>query len=143
VRFVPGVPRAFFIRLVTYVAGVVLVFALIGESGFAFVGEEMVNVAFLLVGASLLVCIQLTDREHFRSTPLDYLVMVFVLVIVVRSQIQADGLTTVPLADTAIRLAVVFYASEFLCRRQRVERAFLPLASIVALGILALRGLVF
>ncbi|MFK7886458.1 MAG: MraY family glycosyltransferase [Gammaproteobacteria bacterium] len=143
VRFIPGVARAFFIRLITYVTGVVLVFALIGQPGFAFAGQEVVNASFLLVGASLLVCIQLTDREHFRSTPLDYLVMIFVLVIVIRSQLQAENLTAAPLADTAIRLAVVFYASEFLCRRQRVERAFLPIASIAALALLAVRGLAF
>jgi UDP-GlcNAc:undecaprenyl-phosphate GlcNAc-1-phosphate transferase len=142
-RFAPLRVRRFVIRLGTYVAGVAMVFALTLSTDIELASNTAVNIGFLVVGASLLICIQFTDREHFQSTPLDFLVMVFVLVVVVSTQIQENTTSTAMLADTAIRLAVVFYASEFLCRRERAERALLPIGGVVALSVLALRGLVF
>lgn len=139
-RFLPGPLSDIGSRLSVYLAGVAAIFAFTWESQIPWLLSKHINGMFLLVGAMLLISIRLTDREQFRSTPLDFLVLVFVLAIVVATNIQGANPGRVQLADTAIRLSVFFYVSEFLCRADR-RSLFLPLCALVALSAMAVRGL--
>lgn len=141
VQFLPATARDVVGRLCVYLAGATAVLSLAGDARAGWPGSFWVNGFFLFTGASLFVCIQLVARDQFTSTPLDFLVLAFVLAVVLTAQFSNTTSVGVPLADTAIRLAVVFYASEFLGRQGRSERALLPFAASLAVIILAVRGL--
>ena len=138
-RLLPASAREVAYRLSIYVAGVAAVLSLTGGPRDGWPDAAWVNGAFLLTGASLFVCIQIAGPDQFKSTPLDFLVLAFVLAVVVGTQFSSQPQVGVPLSDTAIRLAVVFYVSEFLGRRGR--RSLLPWAAGLTLAILAARGL--
>ena len=70
-----------------------------------------------------------------------YLIVFFVLTVVAFTTVSSVSASRYQLADTAIRLAVFFYAGEFLSSRQKGTRPFLPVAAVVSLLILAARGL--
>lgn len=129
------------VRLSIYMAGVAAVFALREETQISGLTAGHVNILFLVVGAFLLISIRMTARERFRSTPLDFLVLIFVLVVVISTAMQAESATRLQLGDTTIRLAVFFYASEFLCRQERRQQLVLPLCAVLSMGIMAARGL--
>ncbi len=141
IQFLPASRRGLAQRLFVYLAGVGAVLALTSGPRPGWPDDMWVNGAFLLTGASLFVSIQIADGGQFKSTPLDFLVLAFVLAVVVSAQFSDQTPIGVPLADTAIRLAVVFYVSEFLGRREQGARSLLPWAAGAALAILALRGL--
>ncbi|MEM6639998.1 MAG: MraY family glycosyltransferase [Pseudomonadota bacterium] len=127
--------------LCIYLAGVAAVLALAGGGRPGLPGSFAVNTAFVAMGAALFITIQIAGRSEFKSTPLDFLVLAFVLAIVISAQFSNQPTIGVPLADTAIRLAVVFYVSEFLGKRRSETRALLPWAAVIMLGILAYRGM--
>lgn len=128
-------------RLSIYMAGVCAVFALIGDGRVPLIEPWHINALFLLVGVLMAVAIRLARREQFQTTPLDFLVLVFVVAVVVFTRLQTGAVGGFQVADSAIRLAVFFYASEFLCRQGRKTHMVLPLAAIASLSILAARGL--
>lgn len=140
-RLLPARMQGVAARLSVYMAGVAAVFALIGPSQFEALSHWHVNGLFLAVGALMAVAIRLARREQFRTTPLDFLVLVFVVAVVIFTNVQAESATRFQVADSAIRLAVFFYASEFLCRAGRTTPTVLPLAAVAGLSILAARGL--
>ncbi|MFK8016597.1 MAG: glycosyltransferase family 4 protein [Gammaproteobacteria bacterium] len=139
--FLPSRLRDVSARLSIYLAGVAAILAFVGESQIAGLESGHVNAVFLIVGAFLLGAIRMTGRDQFRTTPLDFLVVIFVLVVVIGASMQADSVTRFQLADTAIRLAVFFYASEFLCRPERPKSLILPICAVFSLSVLAGRGL--
>ena len=139
--FMPLAMRDVASRLSIYLAGVAAILTFIGESRIPGLQAWHVNAAFITVGAILLAAIRLTGRDQFRTTPLDFLVVIFLLVLVIGASLQKDSIARFELADTAIRLVVFFYASEFLCRPERPKSLFLPVCAVFSLSVLAGRGL--
>jgi UDP-GlcNAc:undecaprenyl-phosphate GlcNAc-1-phosphate transferase len=140
-RLLPSRLRDVASRLSIYLAGVAAIFAFTSQPQIPWLLSSHINGLFLIVGVFLLISIRMTAREQFRSTPLDFLVLVFVLAIVVATNMKGATAGPVELADTAIRLSVFFYVSEFLCRQERRKSLILPLSALVALCVLAARGL--
>ena len=140
-RLLPESASEFASRLSIYMAGVCGVYVLLGESRFEAVEYWHINAYMLALAAFLVVAIRLTRRTQFRTTPLDLLIMFFVITVVVISGVSAESAARYRLADAAIWLAVFFYSSEFLSSLDRERNRVLPYAAAVSLGILAARGL--
>ncbi len=122
---------------------------MLGEPRFGFVESWYLNAYMIVLAFCLIVAIRLTRREHFQTTPLDVLIICFVIVVVVATNMKGRSADSAILADTAIRLAVFFYVGEYLSSRQSdhpadresVSVQILPVAAMGAMTILAARGL--
>jgi UDP-GlcNAc:undecaprenyl-phosphate/decaprenyl-phosphate GlcNAc-1-phosphate transferase len=104
--------------------------ALIGNIGIIYFG--MVAVAVVLV-----VRYRMTDA--FAITPMDFLVILAMLSIGV---IPEDVRETYHLVPVVVKLVVLFYGAELVMKTMKTRWSPLPLSSLTALGIIALRGVV-
>ncbi|MFK8032485.1 MAG: glycosyltransferase family 4 protein [Gammaproteobacteria bacterium] len=128
-------------RVVIYITGIAAVYSLLGQPRFELLQNWHINAYMIGLGLCLVFSIRLTRREVFQTTPLDILIVTFVLAIVVASTLTERSDFSTQLADTAIRLAVFFYVSEYLSSRGQGALKLLPMAAMGALTILAARGL--
>ncbi len=128
-------------RMVIYMTGIAAVYSLLGEPRFGLLQNWQINAYMIGLGVCLVASIRLTRREVFQTTPLDILIIVFVLAVVIASTLTERSELSTQLADTAIRLAVFFYVSEYLSSRSDGSLRLLPMAAMGALTILAARGL--
>ncbi len=128
-------------RIVVYITGIAAVYALLGEPRFDLLQNWEINAYMIGLGLCLVFTIRLTRREVFHTSPLDILIVTFVLAIVIASSLTERSALSTQLADTAIRLAVFFYVSEYLSSRGTESLRLLPMAAMGALTIIAARGL--
>lgn len=128
-------------RMVIYITGIAAVYSLLGEPRFDLLQDWQINAYMIGLGVCLVFSIRMTRREVFQTSPLDILIITFVVAIVVASTLAEQRELSRQLADTAIRLAVFFYVSEYLSSRGKGSLKLLPMASMGALTILAARGL--
>lgn len=128
-------------RMVIYVTGIAAVYSLLGEPRFGLLQNWQINAYMVVLGICLVFSIRMTRREVFQTTPLDILIVTFVLAIVLASTLTERTPLATQLSDTAIRLAVFFYVSEYLASRSKGKFRLLPMAAMGALTILAARGL--
>ncbi|MEO0421321.1 MAG: MraY family glycosyltransferase [Pseudomonadota bacterium] len=131
-------------RITLYGAAVLAVFVLetADAGGVGIVPKLSVNILTLALVGALVVAIRVTRRSRFSTSPLDILILLFVVVVLL---LGADGAT--PLApvgavldqDQAVaRLAVLFYATELLSSK---GNRYLNLLSGAAGSCLLLIGL--
>ena len=138
------VPRSWrnnVLRLIVFAAGVLAVYVMSGEPRFSFTRDWHINAYMILLAGVLIFAIRMTRREFFRTSPLDVLIVFFVLAVVIATSLAGRTGQVTLLADTAIRLAVFFYVGEYLSSRQRDSFRVLPMAAMASLTILAARGL--
>ncbi|MEM7082654.1 MAG: MraY family glycosyltransferase [Pseudomonadota bacterium] len=128
-------------RMVIYITGIVAVYSLLSEPRFELLQNWHINTYMIGLGLCLVMTIRLTRREVFQTTPLDILIITFVLAIVLAANLTERSELSTQLSDTAIRLAVFFYVSEYLSSRRGESLKLLPMAAMGALTILAARGL--
>ncbi len=128
-------------RVIVYITGIAAVYALLGEPRFNLLQNWQINAYMIGLGLCLVFTVRLTRREVFQTSPLDILIVTFVLAVVIASSLTERSELSTQLADTAIRLAVFFYVSEFLSSRGTESLRLLPMAAMGALTILAARGL--
>ena len=138
---VPKAWRSNLLRVVVFLAGIVAVYSMLGQPRFESMQNWHVNLYMIVLGLCLLVSIRLTRREFFQTTPLDLLIIIFVLAVVVVTTWAGRSELSTQLADTAIRLAVFFYVGEYLSSRQKESFKLLPIAAFGAVTIIAARGL--
>ena len=128
-------------RAGVYMAGVSAVYAFVQEPRLAWALEWVVNVYVLGVAALLMLAIRLTRRDEFQATPLDLLILFFLVVVLLVSAFSDDVPAEYNLGETAIRLAVIFYGSEFLHGKGVRHYRVLPTAALLAVAILGVRAL--
>jgi hypothetical protein len=99
---------------------------------------EFIVIAVLAIMAFIAVKFSPKRRkEEFRTTAMDYLVVVFAILAIV-------ALRTIPSAFNPtflIYLPVILYACELLMIERRQRRNWLPPAAMAAAAVLAVRGL--
>jgi UDP-GlcNAc:undecaprenyl-phosphate GlcNAc-1-phosphate transferase len=101
-------------RASLYVAGLVTVFVLQAAITEGLVAEAALNGLALLVVGALVIAIRLTRRDRFTTTPLDVLILLFVVVALLVNEGGDPGLRQIDVDEAVARLAVLFYSTELL-----------------------------
>ncbi len=139
-------------RVTLYGAAVLAVYVLESAdagSG-AVVSKLTINLLTLGLVAALVMAIRVTRRNRFSTTPLDILILLFVLVVLLLGTNAAAPLTP-PLASEGVlldqdqavaRLAVLFYATELLSSKGNRYLNLLSALAGAGLVVLGLRALV-
>jgi len=93
---------------------------------------------FGLLAVAVVMVVRYRLNTTFKITPMDFLVILAMLSIGV---IPEDVRETYHLVPVIVKLVMLFYGAELILKTMKSRWSPLPLASLVALGILALRGL--
>ncbi|MEL7451151.1 MAG: MraY family glycosyltransferase [Pseudomonadota bacterium] len=127
-------------RVGVYLASVCAVYSLSMPAAVHHLPAWFLNGWLVLIGLFIIVAIRVTRRTEFRTTPLDLLILFFVIV-VVTSSVYDEVLAQYDAGSAAIRLALLFYGGEFLYNKGRGYYTPLPVAAFLATAVLAARGL--
>lgn len=134
-------------RITLYGAAVLAVFVLetADAGGVGLVPKLSVNVLTLALVAALVVAIRVTRRSRFTTSPLDILILLFVVVVLLLGADDPTPLTPVGAVldqDQAVaRLAVLFYATELLSSKGNRYLNLLSGAAGSCLLLIGLRGI--
>lgn len=134
----PAPLRRSALRIFVYLAGAFAVYALVLPG--TRIGETWVNGLVMLIAALLVIAIRVTRRKEFHTTPMDLLILFFLVIVIIVGSVSRDA--AVEYGPMAIRLAVLFYGGEFLFSKGPPAYRLLPAASAVCVLLLAARGLV-
>ncbi len=137
----PAAARENLLRLAVYTASVSAVYGFVQPSTDVFSAEWLVNGYIMAIAGVLLLAIRLSRRDEFRTTPLDLLILFFVVLVVAVTIFSDNAFAAYNPGETAVRLAVLFYASEFLFSKGRPYIRALPILALVAMSLLAVRAL--
>jgi UDP-GlcNAc:undecaprenyl-phosphate GlcNAc-1-phosphate transferase len=128
-------------RLGVYAAAVCAVYILAAVPLQPWIPAWAPNACIVVLGAALVMAIRLTRREQFRTTPLDLLILFFVLVAIVLTQFSRGRLVGYEhLGDAVMRLAVLFYGGEFLYSKGAQYQSGLCWLAWLGLLVLVARG---
>ncbi|MHB8257934.1 MAG: glycosyltransferase family 4 protein [Acidiferrobacterales bacterium] len=93
---------------------------------------------FIVLAATIGLAVRYGTTIEFRTTPMDYLVILIVLSV---GLLTGDSTHRAYIGAMAIKLVIVFYGCEFIASRMKSRWNLLNLASLATLTILGLRGL--
>lgn len=140
VRLVLGY-RAWFLylRLLVFVsiAFVVYLVEMAPPSGIVDILTAVEYVFFGLLALALVLVVRYRLAGAFNVTPMDFLVVLALLSIGV---IPEEFRETYHLVPVIVKLVLLFYGAELILKAMNTRWSLLPLSSLVALGILAVRG---
>ncbi|MDH3702401.1 MAG: hypothetical protein OEU46_13905, partial [Alphaproteobacteria bacterium] len=143
--------RRLMIRAGVYMSSVLVTFLLVPLRPNLWFTDFGINVSLAVSSVVLIVAMWLTQRDMFRVTPQDLLIVFFALVV---PNLSSDYLLRFPLNEMVFRLLVLFYITEFLVNRQSDESLpkvgglflvrsinwLLRISSVFCLAILATKG---
>ena len=95
-------------------------------------------VFFAMLGLALVLSIRYRMGDHFRVTPSDFLLILGMLAM---GMIPVEVREAYHLIPVVVKLVILFYCAELILKGMSSRWSPLPLAALVALGILAFRGL--
>lgn len=93
---------------------------------------------FIVLAAAIGLAVRYGATIEFRTTPMDYLVILIVLSV---GLLTGDNTHRAYIGAMAIKLVIVFYGCEFIASRMKSRWNLLNLASLATLTILGMRGL--
>jgi UDP-GlcNAc:undecaprenyl-phosphate GlcNAc-1-phosphate transferase len=103
-------------------------------------GFDAMQIAYFgVLTAAIGLAIRYGEKSDFRTTPMDYLVIIIALT---ASFVMQDTPEMAEVGLMAAKLIVVFYACELIVRRMRRKWNALNMATFIALLVLAYRGIV-
>jgi len=129
---------ALFTRIGIYVLCLFVVYLMIPLTQTSVWWEWSVNLYLIALSCVLALAIRLTRRENFQMTPLDVLVLFFIVVV---ANINLEILPQYQAGSFVLRVVVLLYASEFILNAEQVSYRLLRFSGFVGLAILGLRGL--
>jgi UDP-GlcNAc:undecaprenyl-phosphate GlcNAc-1-phosphate transferase len=120
-----------------YVSALIAVFILqSGPGHHAVVSDLFLNGFTLLIAVALVAAIRVTRRERFSTSPLDILILLFVIVALVVNERGADTPGALDVDEAVARLAVLFYAAELLFSKgNRYLNALSGMAGVAMLAV--------
>lgn len=129
-----------YLRLLMFVCAAILVYALDHFSpDWLFEEKELlVYVFFGLLLLQLVLAMKFIQQQRFRVTPLDYLVVVMVIVAGVFAEqigINADMQLMI------VQMVILFYAIEWVLQHMRSRWNLMTVSSLAGMGLLAFKGL--
>jgi UDP-GlcNAc:undecaprenyl-phosphate GlcNAc-1-phosphate transferase len=137
----PEGPRNGLRRVSTYLAAVCAVYSLSVLTPADWVPQWAANACLVVIAAMLIVAIRLTRREEFSATPLDLLILFFVIVALVLTQFSEGPFARYEhLGDAVVQLALLFYGGEFLYSKGTRYQSGMSWLACISLAVLAVRG---
>jgi len=95
-------------------------------------------VFYIVLAAGVVLAVRFSQDEFFQVTPLDYLVLIVVLVLALMSE---TGYADVSATKMGLQLIVLFYSVEVVIRRMRSRANMFTISALVFLGAVSVRGL--
>ena len=135
-----------FARCGLYVASALVAYLLIPLPPDAWLTDFAINLFFAALAGVMLIAIRVTRRDFFRITPQDLLILFFAIVI---PNLSGEFVGDFPIGETVFRLAVLFYAAEFLLNSGQDyfgevhSYRVLRVTTVLALAIIGVRGVLF
>jgi len=124
-------------KAVTYIVSVFAVFLLQSDEVYKSEYYNIINSFFIMVAIMVAIKIRFSEDRSFQLTPLDYLVVSLVIVV---PNIPGMGFEESHLGEMALKLIVLFYASEAVLNIISGNRLFIRYGLIGALSIAIIRG---
>lgn len=88
---------------------------------------------YVVTGLAVVMAVRYSRGEFFRVTPLDYLVVLIVLVLTLLSE---NGFTDVTLVALVVKLIVLFYGSEIVLKYMRSRWDMFTVSVLVSLALI-------
>ena len=130
-------PTAMLNRGAVYISVAFLVYLMHAHPAVSTATIELAEKIFFMVLALLLaVAIRYARQDNFRLTPMDYLVLLVLLLVGV-----INGAEDNPLVFLVIKLVILFYAAEWIIHRATRVWNGLAVATLMTLIIISIRGL--
>lgn len=129
-----------YLRLMVFVTAAFVVYI----TGIYSVGTELFPQGYEYVYYGVLVCALLTairysKKEVFQLNPTDFLMVILVLGIAV---VPHEQLLEYNLIQSIVKMAILFYGSEFILQRMESRWNIFTGSVLVTLGVLGLRGFI-
>ena len=134
-----GTKDSIVLRAISYVTAAFIIYL---GSKYLTGRSSLFNVAevgyFVVLAAAIGLAVRYGAAVEFRTTPMDYLVILIVLSV---GLLTGDSTHRAYIGAMAIKLVIVFYGCEFIASRMKNRWNLLYLSSLAALVILGARGL--
>ena len=127
-----------FTRISIYVVCLFLVYLIIPITQTNFVLDWSINIYLIVLGCVLALAIGLTRRENFQMTPLDVLVLFFIVAV---ANLDLEILPEYHARAFVLRVVVLLYACEFILNKDRISFRWLRISGFISLVILGVEGL--
>jgi len=125
-----------FEKAVVYILSVMSVYLMpLSDEGFEF--YNMINILFVIVAIAFALRVRFSYEKTFQVTPLDYLVIILVILV---PNLPEAHLDESGFGEMAIKLIVLFYASETIIGLSEKRMGVLRLGVVTSLSIIAFRG---
>ena len=124
-------------KAVVYVVAVMAIyFMLLGDYDLEI--KNIINILFFMMAVSFALRIRFSTDKTFQITPLDYLVIILVIIV---PNLPEAHLGDSDMGEMAVKLIILFYTSEAVMGLKKNNWDLLRLGTLTALSILAIRGL--
>jgi len=123
-------------KAVVYVVSVMAVYLLPIDDG-ELVGSNIVNWFFVLLVVAFAFRVYFSHEKTFQITPLDYLVIILVIIV---PNVPEVHLEDSDMGEMAIKLIILFYASEAVMGLKKNNWNVLRIGALTALSILVIRS---
>lgn len=127
------------LRLLMFMAIALMVFLSSRYPPEGALGWEWVEYVFFgILALAIIVGVRVAERERFRVTPLDYLVVLIALALalVPETSLQASGVV-----EMALHAILLFYGAELAMRQMLTRWNPFTVSILVSLGVVAARGM--
>lgn len=127
------------LRLLVFMAIALLVYLAGRYQVGGILAAPVVNYVFFgILGMALVVGVRLAKQDNFNVTPLDYLVVLIVLLIMLLPEIT---LNDADLVEMALKSIILFYAAELAMRQMKSRWNLFTSSVLASLAIVAVRGI--
>jgi UDP-GlcNAc:undecaprenyl-phosphate/decaprenyl-phosphate GlcNAc-1-phosphate transferase len=131
--------RSLLVRAVVYVTAIFASYLTINQVGLARAWvPDVALILIILLAIAIGIYVRLRREQSFATTPTDFLIVFCVLTMMILGGINYESRATVNLAVFAI---VLLYGCELVAARVSARREPLPLAALLSLSILFVRGI--
>ena len=100
---------------------------------------SLIYIFFVLMVVSSFVVARITITDKFQITPLDYLVIIVVIIVGMLPGIDHGSSSMIWIA---VQIIILFYACELTIQHMEKRLNILTVSAMLALGLIAIRGLV-
>lgn len=128
------------LRLSAYLASVMAAYLIASWDVDSAAPTWLLGIYLLALTMALILAIRVTRRDLFQVTPQDLLILFLALAI---PNLSGSTLHHYQIGEVGIMLIVIFYASEFILTRDHNGHSVIRLGSLLCLGTIGLRGVLF
>ncbi len=124
-------------KAVVYIASVMAVYLMPIEQSNLDI-NNIINILFVLLAIAFALRVRFSHEKTFQITPLDYLVIILVIIVPNLPEAHLEGGRT---GEMAVKLVIMFYAGESLMGLSARSWSTIRVGVLGALAILAIKGI--